>query len=176
MAINWERFVAVFHQPLSRNAKIGIAGFFLGMVGFVWFFNHYKLSVNLSESLPGKLYLVERGALPAKGEYAEFRFEGETYYIKGSHFLKRVAGVGGAVVNAVPLPDGRTEFFVDGASVGIAKLRARDGRALEASKSRIIEPGYYYMAATNPDSFDSRYELFGKVGADQIVGRAIELF
>lgn len=176
MRMDMVSFFAAFHQPLTRKLKLIIASYFACIFAFVWFFNHYKLSINLSNSLPGNLYLVERGVLPRKGEYAEFIFAGEAVYNKGSHFLKRVAGVGGSQVQTRLLPDGRTDFIVDGIPVGTAKLYARDGRRLEASKSRVIESNHYYMEATNPDSFDSRYELFGTVKTDQIIGRAIEIF
>lgn len=176
MRVDLARILASFRQPLSPRQTVSIAVFFICALAFVSFFNRYKLSVNLSDSLPGKLYLVERGVLPKKGEYVEFRFEGHAYYNRGAHFVKRVAGVEGSLVKTSLLPDGRTVFTVDGEPVGVAKLYGRDGRRLVASKSREVEANQYYMAATHPDSFDSRYELFGTVKTDQIIGRAIEIF
>jgi len=131
----------------------------------------YLLAWNITESLPGTLFLVEKGAMPARGELMAFRWEANWPYPRGSLFLKRLTGLPGSLVTAT----GRA-FFVDGESVGRAKEHARSGEPLEVGPVGIIPDGYYYVAGSHPDSLDSRYRLTGWVSRPQVVGKAHRVF
>ena len=61
----------------------------------------FVLSINVSDSLPGTLFLVEKGILPAKGELVAFRYAGGGPYERDALFLKRLIGVQGSVVTAM---------------------------------------------------------------------------
>jgi conjugal transfer pilin signal peptidase TrbI len=171
----FSRLRAAINQPTTRKQRVWLIGWIVLLSVLAMFFTRFHFAINLSPSLPGKLYLVERGTLPARGDLAEFRFDGAVY-TRGTRMVKRAAGVGGSLVDVAPLPDGRMELRVDGAMVGVAKRHASSGRPLTASKPRVLDADEYYMAATHPDSFDSRYVEFGAVKREQIIGRAIEVF
>jgi conjugal transfer pilin signal peptidase TrbI len=131
----------------------------------------YLLAWNLTESLPGTLFLVEKDVMPARGELMAFRWENSWPYPRGSLFLKRLIGLPGSLVIAT----GRA-FFVDGAPVGRAKEHATTGERLEPGPVGIIPDGRYYVAGSHPDSLDSRYRLTGWVSRQQIVGKALRVF
>lgn len=83
-------------------------------------------------------------------------------------FLKTVRGLPG---DAVTVDAGRT-VRVNGAPVGVAKTRARDGRPLALIAPGTIPPGHFFLFADHPDSHDSRYAEIGLVPRARILGRA----
>lgn len=155
---------------------VSVAALLVASAGLWTFATKYKFALNLSESLKGKVFLVEKGVLPKPGEYAEFVFEGSGIYQPGTHFIKIAAATEGEFIETKRLPDGRMLFSIHGDPVGVAKLMSRTGEKLQPSNGGVVPPGSFYMAATHPDSFDSRYALFGAVTTRQIIGRAILLF
>ena len=46
------------------------------VVAMVAFGRHYAVTVNLSESLPGTLFLIQKGVHPAQGDLAAFLYNG----------------------------------------------------------------------------------------------------
>ena len=131
----------------------------------------YLLALNLTESLPGTLFLVEKNVMPARGELMAFRWEDNCPYPRGSLFLKRLIGLPGSLVTAT----GRA-FFVDGEPVGRAKEHATTGEPLEIGPVGTLPDGRYYVAGSHSDSLDSRYRLTGWVARQQIVGKAHRVF
>jgi Type IV secretory pathway, protease TraF len=160
------------YYHFARNAP-----FYLWLlVALAAFGRHFIISINVSDSLPGTVFLVQKGANPTKGDLAAFRYAGGGPYQRGVLFLKRMVGMPGSTVNANDAGGGYTNFFVDGQFVGRSKPKARTGERLLPGPSGVIPPGHYYMAAPNPDSLDSRYALMGWVSDAQIVGRAFRVF
>lgn len=141
------------------------------MAAYLAFCRFYLVALNLTESLPGTIFLIEKGIMPQRGELVAFRWEANWPYPRGCIFVKKLVGLPGSVVSA----KGR-EFFVDGTPVGRAKERARTGEPLDIGPRGKITEGRYYVAGTHPDSLDSRYQLTGWVGQDQIVGKAYRVF
>lgn len=131
----------------------------------------YMLTVNLTDSLPGHVFLIEKGRTPVLGELAAFRWEGSWPYPRGSIFVKILRGGPGSRVEV-----SERNFYLDGQFVGTAKERARSGEFLEKGPSGVLPPGQYYVAADHPDSLDSRYRLTGWIRSDQIIGRARRLW
>ena len=131
----------------------------------------YLIAFNLTESLPGTLFLIQKGTLPDRGDLVAFRWQANWPYPQGSLFVKRLIGVPGSVVSA----SGR-DFFVDEQPVGLAKERASTGETLEIGSVGTIPEAYYYVAGEHPDSLDSRYRLTGWVARQQIVGTAHRIF
>ena len=86
-------------------------------------------------------------------------------------FLKTVRGLPGGRVTV----DGERRVAVNGAILGVAKIRALDGRPLEAARPGVVPAGHYYLHGDHIDSHDSRYAGIGLVPADRILGRAIAL-
>ncbi|MFZ2525166.1 MAG: signal peptidase I [Candidatus Ferrigenium altingense] len=142
-----------------------------GMAAYLAFGRVYLVALNLTESLPGTIFLIEKGVMPQRGELVAFRWEANWPYPHGCVFVKKLVGLPGSVVSA----QGR-DFFVDGHPVGRAKELARSGETLEIGPRGKIPEGHYYVAGSHPDSLDSRYRLTGWVGRNQIVGKAHQIF
>lgn len=162
----------VLYTHFSRHA----AHYLWGLVATLLLARSYTLALNVSNSLPGTIYLVAKGTHPLQGELAAFRYGGGGPYAKGVLFLKQVRGMPGTFVSTHDAGNGFTDFSVDGLYVGRAKPYSTAGLPLKPGPVGSIPPGHYYMFAPHPDSLDSRYSLVGWVGADQIVGRAYRLF
>ena len=132
---------------------------------------HYQLGLNASHSLPGNLYLIERGHLPKRGELIAFRWNGGGPYPAGTTFIKQVSGIGGDAVER----HGMT-VQVNGLPIGPIKPLGRDGRRLAPGPTGTVPPGHWFVSTPHPDSLDSRYALTGWVTPDQLIGRAHVLF
>lgn len=166
------RVINRLYHHFSKQAPL-----YLWVVVLVVLAGRYlALSINLSDSLTGKLYIVQKGTKPSLGDFAAFRYQGGGPYDQGVWFLKRVKGVAGSVVNANELRTGFIDYYVNGEYVGRAKPRSKSGIPLAAGPTGTIPSRHYYMEAPNPDSLDSRYALVGWVSDEQIVGRAYEVF
>lgn len=132
----------------------------------------YEFAINVSISLPGHLYLIERNALPERGDYVAFNYGSNFLYPKGTRFLKRVMGTVGDTVRSES-----HHFTVNGKAVGIALSTTSAGKPIEESSfSGAIPSGHYYVMADHPLSLDSRYAPVGLVSSNQIIGRAFKLF
>src|SRR5574340_198750 len=79
------------HAHLVRYGFAYIALLF----GYWAFSMKYELYINVSNSLVGTLYLVEKRTLPARNDYAAFYYQSDFIYPKNARFLKRVVGVPG---------------------------------------------------------------------------------
>lgn len=131
----------------------------------------YLFALNLTESLPGTIFLVEKDVMPRRFELIAFRWEPNWPYPHGTIFVKKLIGVPGSIVTA----KGR-DFFVDGITVGYAKERAKTGEPLKIGPVGEISSRHYYVSGTHPDSLDSRYLLTGWIDQNQIVGKAYRIF
>jgi len=160
------------HHHLSRRA----AAYLWLLVAILAFARNFTISINVSNSLPGTVFVIQKGAKPQKGDLAAFHYAGGGPYHQGVLFLKRLTGSYGDTVTTRDAGNGYRDYLVNGQYVGRAKPKSKDGIPLEPGPEGKIPPGHYYMAAPNPDSLDSRYSLVGWVGDDQLVGRAYRVF
>ena len=135
------------------------------------FHTRYAIGVNVTASLPYRVFIIDKGERPARGHYVAFRWPGGGAYAAGVTFVKQIAGAPGDVVTRV----GR-DFFVNGVPVGLAKPMSRSGQRLEPGPTGMLPAGRYYVRAPHPDSLDSRYALLGWISESQIIGRAYVLF
>ena len=140
------------------------------MVAWLAFSRSYMLAFNLTESLPGTVFLISKKTLPEAGDFVAFRWERNWPYPQGSIFVKRLVGLPGALVTM----QGR-DFYVDGRAMGTAKERARTGEHLLPGPVGVIPEDRYFVAGVHLDSLDSRYQLTGWVKRDQVIGRAYRL-
>lgn len=141
------------------------------MVGYLAVTKSYLLTINLTDSLPGTIFLIDKRAFPSEGELLAFRWANDWPYPKGSIFVKRLSGLPGAIVSAHG-----SRYFVDGREIGIAKAKSKSGVVLKPGPIGVIPPGHYFVSADHPDSLDSRYALTGWVAEDQILGKASRVF
>ncbi len=146
--------------------------YILLMLAYMLFGMRFEFAVNVSESLPGRLYLIQKGVLPTKGEYVAFNYQNDFIYPKGSHLLKRVAGVSGDVITSAA-----HKYYIDGNFVGEAKPVTSKGLPIQESElNGVIPAGYYYAQADHLRSFDSRYAAIGLVSSSHVIGRAFKVF
>ncbi len=89
----------------------------------------------------------------------------------GVPYLKGVRGLPGARVAVWA----DRAVSVDGLVLGLAKVRARDGRPLEAIAPGTVPPGHYFLHGPHRDSHDSRYAEIGFVPRARIRARAVAL-
>lgn len=158
----------VLYEHLCRQYKTYI----LLLLAYLAFSLRYEFAVNVSRSLPGTLYLIEKGDLPKRGEYVAFTYQSDFLYPQGTRFLKRVMGTAGDSVESRD-----HKYYVNGAFVGEAKPATSTGRAIrELGFKGVIPAGHYYAMADHPLSLDSRYESVGLVSASQVIGKAFRLF
>ena len=143
--------------------------------GILWFGQNYKVVFNVTDSLPGRVYLIVKGEMPTKNdEPVAFRWvdaQKQTQFPSGVTFLKLAAG----------LPGDNVIQRQDGVSVGHWTLQPKEfskkGMRLQANRfAGEIPTGHYFMVGTHKDSLDSRYEMVGLIPAHRIVGRAYEIF
>ena len=172
LAVMLERFDAprFRSQSLTHLRRWGLA-YAAAVVGAVWFHSHYALGLNATHSLPGTLYLIERGTIPQRGEHVAFRWAGGGPYPIGVTFIKVLAGQPSDTVTR----NGVT-FVVAGTAIGQAKQLSRRGEPLQPGPTGILPEGRYFVFAPQPDSLDSRYALTGWIAREQIIGRAHALF
>jgi conjugal transfer pilin signal peptidase TrbI len=162
----------VIYSHLDRRAAV----YLWLLVALVAFGRHFILTLNVSDSLPGTIFLIRKGSPAARGDLVAFHYGGGGPFTRGALFLKRVVGVPQSIVTRRDAGNGFRDYFVDGRYVGRAKPKSRTGMPLEPGPTGVIPPDHYYMTAPNPDSLDSRYALVGWVAGGEIVGRAFRIF
>jgi conjugal transfer pilin signal peptidase TrbI len=147
-----------------------------------------RIDVNLTESLPDRVFVTVKGATSniERGDYIAFKWPGGGPYPKGFHFVKIVAGVPGDVVRV----DEERNFYIDKSEkrktgegislterhVGIAKTHSKHGMPLDVGPTGVIPSGHYYVYAPHPDSLDSRYALTGWIPQEAIIGKTYAIF
>ena len=172
LAALWARFDGVrFRLRAAAHLRRWGPAYATALAGAFWFHNHYALGLNATHSLPGTLYLIERGALPQRGEHVAFRWAGGGPYPAGVTFIKVLAGQPGDTVTRED-----ATFVVAGTTLGPAKPTSRRGEPLEPGPTGTLPEGHYFVFAPHPDSLDSRYALTGWIAREQIIGRARAIF
>lgn len=149
-----------------------LAGLMAGWALMAWVKVYYEIWLNETQSLPGHVYLIEKGTMAlGRGELLAFRGGPNKRYPVGYPWVKIVGGVGGDRVTAA---DGW--YYVNGLRIGHAKPRTRFGEPLAPGPTGVIPPGHYFIYTTHKDSYDSRYADIGWIRPEQGVGRAFPLF
>lgn len=137
-------------------------------IALVLFTGRYQLALNMTESLPGTVFLIDKKDREvSRGRYVAFTWQGAAPIPDGITVIKRVAGVEGDQVTVID-----RNVFINGQSVGKAKTHSRTGDPLVAISDAIIPFGYFYASADHPDSFDSRYAKPGLIPTNAVRGRA----
>lgn len=130
--------------------------------------HRYRFALNETDSLPNWAFIADQAhRTPQRGRLVAFVPPPNPYYPPGMAFGKIVGGVPGDLVER----RGRT-FFVNGRQIGVAKLRAHDGRLVAAGPVGRIPAAHYFVYTLHPDSLDSRYALMGWIPQSRILGLA----
>lgn len=162
----------VRHWPLSKQLFVGVASV-VGLIatGMLMASPWCSFYVNLTNSLPGHVYVIVNGRSVGRNDIVGFHWRGGATYPRGVVFLKEVAGVAGDRVERVD----RT-FWVNDRLIGVAKPYSKAGVPLVPATAGVIPAGHYFVATPNPNSLDSRYSLLGTVSDSELIGKAYELF
>lgn len=139
----------------------------------------YEVMWREDESLPqARLFLVEKGRLPQRGELVAFRMTPE---LAGAYRERPFARVGAVwLKRALGMPGDhlQVEFgqvYINGAAMAVLQERDSQGRPMQAAQlPHTILPDQYFVGLTHPRSFDSRY--VGLLPASAIVGTALALW
>lgn len=136
----------------------------------LWFIQHYRIAGNETDSLPDRLFLVERGQYPvARGDKLAFHVGDRIrHYPVGMVFIKPVVGMPGDRITWQG-----DSVYVAGQAIGKAKPRNRFGESMTRTAAGVIPVGHYFVATPHPDSYDSRYTDIGLVSDSQIMGRVV---
>lgn len=140
-------------------------------IAAVWFVNHYTVAINLSPSLPQKIFVIDIGSPVTRGDLAAFRWRGGHGYDKNMIFVKEVKGIAGDTVKR----NGQ-DFYINGEYVSKAKKVSLKGEPIAPGPEGVIGANEYYVATPYKDSFDSRYAEVGWIKESEIVGRAYAIF
>jgi conjugal transfer pilin signal peptidase TrbI len=129
---------AIFRERLIRHLKRWTLVYLLAALAAAWFDAHFTVALNVTESLPVRLFLIHRGEQPGRGDYVAFRWLGGGPYPAGATFIKEIAGMSGDVVTQVD-----RDYFIDSHPVGRAKLLSRQGLELEPGPTGTLPDGAY---------------------------------
>ncbi|MPY09025.1 S26 family signal peptidase [Moraxella catarrhalis] len=161
----------------ANGILLGLGLLFISLAVAAKMNTRYETRWNISESINANFFIIDKSILPERGEYVAFNY----YDITNEHyksgmlktppqvvFIKKVIGVAGDTVSQQ-----NREFFVNGQSAGIAKIKSKGGRPLKANEFQgVIPSGYYYVHTPHKDSYDSRYADVGLIPVAEIRGVA----
>lgn len=174
----------IFSMPVSSSAlppaslRVLRDGLVYGVVSLVgtasltaWFNANYALALNETESLPEKVFLIEKGAPLEVGGLMAFRVgAGAKHYPMDTVFVKQVcAGPGDAIVRS----SGTIE--INGHVLPTKETSSR-GEPLAPLDLDHVPDGAWFACTHHPDSYDSRYADIAVIDNARIVGRARALF
>lgn len=129
------------------------------------------LGWNVTDSLPGRVYLIVKVQRPAVGEKVAFYPPRNPYYPQGIFFTKILVGGPGDVISH----QGR-DVFLNGKKLGTAvEFDRAKHRPLHMAAPGVIPAGHYFVWTPHPRSYDSRYADIGLISDAQILGRAYRL-
>lgn len=129
-------------------------------------------SVNVTNSLPGTLFLIHKKAPFQKNDLIAYAWHQSQVYAKDSVFIKKVVGMPGDQVKVT----GR-EVWVNDTYIGHALPRITNNTTLlEVTRPGTIMANEYFVAAPHPRSLDSRYALSGNIKHSSVIGKVYAIF
>lgn len=143
-------------------------GLFIGACLTTLFISRFQFAVNLSESLAGRIFLIDKKEKSVEvGKLIAFSSQNAAPIPDGITLIKRVAGVPGDRVSV------ENRFvFINDQPVAFAKPTSRTGEPLRPLNSGAIPEGFFFALGDHPDSFDSRYARPGLIHSSTVRGRA----
>jgi hypothetical protein len=157
-----------------------------------------SLAIAQQDCLPQKVWLIERGAVPKKGEYVYFSGTDIPRFGEKVRVVKAVSGEAGDIVEVTHDGWGEARRFTVAGALREYRVRAhfrlldgRDGKVLregdifaKGSDGRelpfLYEEGVtridrgFFVTGTHPAAYDSRY--WGTIDERAILGRAHPIF
>jgi conjugal transfer pilin signal peptidase TrbI len=134
------------------------------------FLHFTQLGINMTPSLPYKLFLTLKGSGFQKGDLVTIVGHPTPYY-PNAHFTKHVKGIGGDQITTH-----HQKLYINDEEIGVLLARTIEGHPLTPQQAQVIPEGMLFVAASHDRSFDSRYLEFGLVPLNKVVGRTIVLW
>jgi conjugal transfer pilin signal peptidase TrbI len=152
--------------------KINILSYIVGLFSFALLFNlYFGFAVNLTNSLPYKLFVINKISTPSVGHYISFKAPLESGLPADTIITKKVLAGPGDIVNIK-----NNDFYINNKWVARAKTLSLKGEPLVLGPEGKLEQGQYYVSGQHPDSLDSRYQKMGWINNEQIVAVAYPIF
>lgn len=131
----------------------------------------YRLFINETNSVDGTLYVWEKNVVPKKGELAVLRWKGGAGYAQDTLMFKSIHGVTGDFIET---REGTVS--INGQAVARVLSLSPSGTPIHPIQTQTIPGDHFFVSNPAANSFDSRYEAFGLVSKQDIVGRAHKVF
>lgn len=174
---------------ISKKLIIPILLSWVGLVAFYYITRFYQLKINVSKSMPQKLWFVKVGDTRLKvGEYALIKYHDKRMNNLADYELvvKQVGGIGGDKIvvkewqgytEGIPTPNKTSWAYIlpDGAHLTYDILSKQRFTPLTTT-DMLIPQSYYFMHGQQHPSFDSRYKEFGLIAESEIFGKAYPVF
>ncbi len=151
-------------------------------VSLLLFFNGYRFSINISSSLPHKLFLVNTNQKNinnvTNGDFIQFINKDAKYY-NGIKITKQVLAKEGDVleINSFrEIKDNIQGTINYGDKVLKVKFKTKKGTEVKINNIKVIPKNRYFVMGYDEHSFDSRYKEFGLIEKSEVIGVAKPLF
>ncbi len=152
---------------LSIKSILKGLGYFFGSICLVFILSqNLRFLISETDSL-ARHYFIQVWPMPPK--LNNYTVVWSDWY-RGL-IIKKIIGVAG---DKIWFDDDK--LFVNDIKIGSYKSIATDGRILHPIAAQTIPKGYVFLAATHPQSFDSRYQELGLVATDKLQGLVFPLF
>lgn len=138
----------------------------------VWLITqNFGYAINLTESLPHKMFIIHLNKEPKIGDYILFNPPSNSQLPANTRLIKLILGGAGDNVTVK-----ERDFSINDKWIATAKTQSLQGEPLIIGPTGKLKEGQYYVGTTHPDSFDSRYQRMGWITQDLILGVAYPLW
>jgi len=132
----------------------------------------YVVMFNRSDSLPGKVFLLDKTTSPGCHAFTAFDMPTDAKFYRGSRLIKQIKGCAGDIVTV-----SEDRVFINNIEVGVAmKETTNKAYALYPIAPGVVPDGEVYLGSTHIKSYDSRYASFGLRDETELLGTAYQLF
>ena len=132
---------------------------------------HFGIAINLSQSLPQKVWLIHFSQNPKRGDYVIFKAPQSVGLGENGTVIKQVIGMPGDEVLRID-----RDFFINGSYVARAKATSLQQKPLNLGPQGLLAEGQYYVWTPHKDSCDSRYAKMGWITTSQLLGIAYAIW
>ncbi len=132
---------------------------------------YFGFSVNLTNSLPYKIFIINKLSAPSVGNYICFKAPLESGFPENTILTKKILAGPGDVVSKKGL-----NFYINDQWVSKAKSYSWEGEELVLGPEGVLKEGEYYVGGFNADSMDSRYQVIGWINREQIIAVSYPIF
>lgn len=132
---------------------------------------NFGYAINMSHSLPNKLFFIHLKKTPHVGDYVLFKAPPYAKLPSDTYLIKEIFAKEGDEITL-----SGQNFYINGQWVAKAKTHSLKGEQLIQGPIGILKEGQYYVGTKHQDSFDSRYQRMGWIAQDLILGVAYPLW